>query len=117
MTLTTVIQEAKKWTAKEQSEFCRFISQNITIRIRDILSYKDTPADKKLGAIKWLNEFHHRINNIKFEIEYSLGTSCRIELLGKHATHYAKQNKLTAGHMSEILIDSYHSVKDNQNPN
>ena len=110
MTLDKIILDAKDWTKKEQIEFCRFISQNIIIAIRSINLDVDTTDKEKLDAIRWINEFHHRIDNVKFDIENVIDNRDKIELIGKHATHYAKQNKVTRNEISAVLQFSYDSM-------
>jgi hypothetical protein len=68
MTLRETIEDVKKWSIANQLEFCSKITFNITIGIRSILSYEDEINSEKLDAIRWINEFHHRIDTLKFEI-------------------------------------------------
>ena len=117
MTLKSIINEAKTWSKKDQIEFCRFISRTVTIAIRSVLhGYDDQSYDEKLDAIKWINEFHHRIMNLRFNIERVVDNSDKIDLLKKHAIHYANQNPITKGEIAEILRLSYNATKRNISP-
>lgn len=110
MTLKEIISDAKKWSKREQIEFCRFISQNITIAIRSIYSYSDKTDKEKVEAIRWINEFHHRINNVKFKIERVISKEDNIKLIGEHTKFYANQNQIVKGEMSAVLRLSYNAT-------
>lgn len=104
MTLKQTIEEIKTWSITEQVEFCNRVTKNITIGVRSILSYNDVKESEKLEAIKWLNEFHHRIDNLKIEIKDVISSSNRIE---EHAKYYASKNKLAGGEIAAIIRSSY----------
>lgn len=113
MTLSKVISDVKKWSIKEQSEFCRFISQNITVAIRSIYSRPNKTDKEKLEAVRWINEFHHRINNIKFRIEKVISKEDNIESISGHIKFYANQNQILKGELSEVLRLSYEAAARN----
>ena len=110
MTLRETIDEVKKWSIANQLAFCNKITYNITIGIRSILSYEDEIDPEKLEAIKWINEFHHRIDNLKFDIEKIVSSVDKIEEIGEAAKFYASMNKITSGEIAAILKSSYDSI-------
>ena len=110
MKLREVIEEVKKWSIVNQIDFCNQITHNITIGIRSILSRRDEIDSEKLEAIKWLNEFHHRIDNLKFEIKKVISSTDNIERIGEHAKYYASKNKITSGEIVAIITCSYHAI-------
>ena len=110
MTLRETIEEVKKWSIANQIEFCDKITFNITIGIRSILSYEDETDSEKLEAIKWINEFHHRIDNLKFEIEKVVSSTDKIERIGEQAKYYASKNRIASGEIAAILKSSYDAI-------
>ena len=74
------------------------------------MSYEDRNESEKLEAIKWVNEFHHRIDNLKFEIEKVVSSVDKIERIGENAKYYASMNKIASGEIAAILKSSYESV-------
>ena len=110
MTLKETIENVKKWSIANQLEFCDKITFNITIGIRSILSYENKSDSEKTEAIKWINEFHHRIHNLKFEIKQVVSSVDKIKRIGEHANYYASQNKIASGEIAAILKSSYESI-------
>lgn len=110
MELRETIEEVKKWSIENQLEFCNKITFNITIAIRSILSYEDRNESEKLEAINWINEFHHRIDNLKFEIKKVVSSVDKIERIAENANYYASKNKITSGEIAAILRSSYASI-------
>lgn len=111
MTLKETIEEVKKWSIVDQVKFLDRITENVVIGIRSILSYEDKVNDRdKLDAIKWLNEFCHRVHNLKFDKKKEISLDDKIERIGQEAKFYASMNKMTGGEIAAIMRSSFDSV-------
>lgn len=110
MTLIEMIEEVKKWSINRQIDFCNLITYNITIGIRSIMSYEDEKDLNKLEAIRWLNEFHHRVENLKFDIKKVVSSIDKVERIAESAKYYSRKNKITCGEIAAIIRSSYNSI-------
>ena len=113
MTLSATIEAVKKWSLTDQVDFTRRISQNVTVGIRSILSYTDVSDAEKLEAIKWLNEFLHRNNNLTYDLERGKNADEVIENIGINAQHYGKMHKVTGGEIAGCFQIAYKSKTRN----
>jgi len=110
MRLRQTIEEVKKWSIVKQIEFCNLIIFNITLGVQLILSYQDEKDSDKLEALKWLNEFHYRIENLKYEIKEVISSIDKIERIGEYAECYANKNKIVSGEIAAIIKASYETI-------
>lgn len=92
---------------RKPNQFCHLIIQNITIGIRSILFYEEKTDSEKLEAIKWLNEFHHRVGNLKLELKKLVNPMKTIE---EHAKYYANKNNITSGEINAIIKSAFDSI-------
>lgn len=109
MKISELKLELKIWSNEDQLKYCNFINQDITIATRAILVEEDDTDKEKLEGIKWLNEFHHRVNNLKYDIEHN--SKEEMENLVGNANFYARQNRITKNAIANVLQHSYAAVQ------
>jgi hypothetical protein len=107
ITLKSIFNEGKFWSKSNQNQFLALISDNIIIGIRSILSNQTFSNEEKLDAIKWLNEFNHRINNLRL----STLKEDKIKNLVEHMKYYAEQNHITKSEIPAISQSAYNQFK------
>jgi RNase H-fold protein (predicted Holliday junction resolvase) len=95
MEYANVLEKVTCWDKVCQIEFCDRISQQITIAIRVIWADERISSEEKVEAIKWINEFHHRVNNVRFDIKRNTDSASAIQALFAHAQDYAQENPHT----------------------
>jgi len=102
MTLKELTCQAANWTYKEKYAFLDYVIFNVTIGIRSVWSNNSIDSDEKVDAIKWLNEFTHRVLNIKSEAK-NIDSNIDFNTFEKEAIFYAKQNDVTKDEISAIV--------------
>ncbi len=108
ISLKTLWHLRHEWSISRQNEFLMRISDNIYLGIRSILSFDNISNEEKLNAIKWLNEYHHRVNNLR---NMPLKEN-RMERLINHMKFYAEQNELTKGEIAAIAQTAYNRMSN-----
>ncbi|MES2734523.1 MAG: hypothetical protein V4714_22435 [Bacteroidota bacterium] len=110
--LEEMLETAEGWDKPFLIEFCDRISQNITISIRSIWADEEMKDRDKVEAIKWINEFHHRINNIRLDIKTRTNVTDRIQAIFENARDYAQENAHANAGISISLIDSFNLIQE-----
>ncbi|MFN7117094.1 MAG: hypothetical protein ACK4TA_09875 [Saprospiraceae bacterium] len=111
MSLENIIENVKQWNQLQQKLFLYRIAKDIPIMIRGIWVSEDINCQEKLEAIKWINEFHHRIDNLIFDINQGLDNQKNMELFFKHVIHYSKENLRTKQDIEWLINNSYDLIK------
>lgn len=93
MNLENIIQDVKTWHRSRQKLFLDRISKDIPTVIRGMWASEEMNCEEKLDVIKWINEFHHRVDNLSFEILRKSNREEVINLLLKHAMRYSLENE------------------------
>jgi hypothetical protein len=105
------LQEVKKWHRSSQVLFCEKIVQNIYLATRSVWPDDSLTCDVKLEAIKWINEFIHRIDNFKFRLNKApMSENIDIFEIGRHAKFYADLNEIAMGEIGAIITSAYEMV-------
>lgn len=92
MSIDEIIDAVKKWDIQGQILFLDKISSSITIIYRDIIADIDITDTQKLAAIKWINEFQHRLFNIIHCLKEGAKKD-EIQAVYIEIQFYAKQNR------------------------
>ena len=108
MTLSELVSQSENWSEEKQKQFCNRLPHNLTICIRSIILNEESP-EEKLKAIKYVNEFLHKITNINWRVNKE--NTNLIKLIAQDATYFANLNQTTANEIGAILNHTYNSMR------
>ncbi len=110
MNLSEIIAAAGAWSNERQLTFCDHILGTISLSIRHIWSDQSSTAEDKIEAMKWLNEFTHRVQNIVVAFETSLANTI-IQDLDENIKFYANENATVGAVLHGIIKLAYEKTE------
>jgi hypothetical protein len=109
-------ENIKNLATSQQITFCENILFQTTIAIRDVWADETTTADQKVEAMKWQNEFTHRVHNFIFTLKNNCSKN-QIEDLLADAKHYSAYSPIAKGNIAWILKSAFEKTNDLSNEN
>ncbi len=106
MKLSKVIIEVKRWEYQDQIHFLEKIPLLITIAIRDVWLDDKASDAEKVEAMKWINEFNHRLLNTMFSFK-SEPKDDAIQAVYDNVLYYARQDDITKGCLGWVMVAAY----------
>ena len=107
--LDEAITEVKHWSYQSQLDFCEKIPFLMTIVIRDIWMDDKAADAQKIEAIKWLNEFNHRLLNITSSFRRKSNNDA-IQDIHADVLHYQKQNRVANKSLGWVILTAFDRV-------
>ncbi|MFZ1526683.1 MAG: hypothetical protein WAT22_17815 [Saprospiraceae bacterium] len=108
-------EEIKSYSPAQQMAFCENILFQTTVAVRGIWDDDVATSDQKVEAMKWLNEFVHRIHNTIDNLRRNESNNHMHDLLAD-AKLYGSYSKIASGNVAWILKSASEKMQ-NQNIN
>jgi hypothetical protein len=117
MTLKEILDTASTWNRHTQIEFCEQISRHVVFGIRSVSGNDSLDNETKVGAMSLLNEFNHRIYNLKTELlRYSSDRIKNIYTVAEYVNIYSELNIITKGELAAIINGAYSFIEMETRP-
>jgi hypothetical protein len=108
MTLKEILDTASSWNSHTQIEFCEQISRHVVFGMRSVSGNNSLDNATKVEAMSLLNEFNHRIYNLKSELlNYRPDQTKSIYTVAEYVEMYSELNIITKGELAPIIIGAY----------
>jgi hypothetical protein len=107
--LDEAVIKIKCWPYQSQLDFCEKIPFLMTLVIRDIWMSDKTNDAQKIEAIKWLNEFNHRLLNITSSFRKN-SKSDAIQGIHTDVLYYQKQNAIANKSLGWVILTAFDKV-------
>jgi hypothetical protein len=112
MTLKEILDTASSWNSHTQIEFCEQISRHVVLGIRSVSGNNSLDNATKVEAISCLNEFNHRIYNLKSELlNYRPDQTKSIYTVAEYVEMYSELNIITKGELAAIINGAYSFIE------
>jgi hypothetical protein len=112
MTLKEILDTASSWNSHTQIEFCEQISRHVVFGMRSVSGNNSLDNATKVEAMSLLNEFNHRIYNLKSELlNYRPDQTKSIYTVAEYVEMYSELNIITKGELAAIINGAYSFIE------
>lgn len=112
MTLKEILDTVSTWNGHGQIIFLEQISQHVVFGIRSVSGNDSLDNESKVEAMKFLNEFNHRIYNLKSGLLRSSPNRTKsIYTVAEYVKIYSELNVITKGELAAIISGAYSFIE------
>jgi hypothetical protein len=87
--VSETVDEVASWSLSRKAEYCDILLSELTVVNREIWSNENWTDAEKIDALKWSNEFAHRVWNLKWRLNH--GEDNFINSMNGYMDDYSKE--------------------------
>jgi len=91
--LIDLLKEIEGWSLEDKTKFFEKVGERVPIGMRQIFERTEITETQKIEALRLLNEFHHRMNQLKNDINLTVGEKFKIDKIYDYVKQMYNQNE------------------------